>query len=275
MELQVRDRFIEFAGRRTAVRSRYGSAESTAPQQPTEQLLIVPLWSRLPSDFEENARLLTHQIDHLSSMHALFLKPKFCSNDGEDELRISVDKQTIKIQTTLKTLGHAMIASTRLKDSYSEEEVRIVRSIQTQLTARLKELELRFKCAQELFAAQLRQREHKSSKYMRIGSDTAYETVQQEERAAQFLEMGFAEQDIQPLLVEEMRRDQASKEIGDIVDSIQEIRGMFEDLHTMVVDQGAMLDRIDYNVDKALVSASKAQIELEKARANQSNCVLM
>ncbi|CBZ29937.1 putative vesicle-associated membrane protein [Leishmania mexicana MHOM/GT/2001/U1103] len=275
MELKVRDRSAEFSERRAAVRTRRDRSESAVPEQPTEQLFIVPLWSRLPSDFAENALALSHQIDQLRSMHLLFLKPKLRSKGEEDELQASIDKQAVEIQAFLKMLEHTIILGTQLKSTYSEEEARIVKNVQTHLTARFKELALQFKSAQELFGTELHRREQKSSKYMKIGSDAAYEAVQQEERTVQFLEMGFTEQDAQSLLIEDMQRDRTSKEIKDILDSIQEIHRMFEDLHSMVVDQGTMLDRIDYNVDKALVSASKAQIELEKARENQSSCILM
>ncbi|CAM43557.1 QA-SNARE protein putative [Leishmania braziliensis MHOM/BR/75/M2904] len=265
MELIIRDRFIEFAERHTAVHTRYGRSESTVPQTPTERLFIVPLWSRLPADFEENALALSHQINELHSTHFLFLEPKLRRKEEEDQLHTLIDKQTAEIQALLKMLEHTIVVGAQLKTTYSEEEVRIVKSIQTQLTTRFKELALQFQSVQNIFGALLRRREQKSNKYTKIGSDAAYETVQQEERVAQFLQMGITEQDIQALLIEDMQRDQTNKEIKDILYSAQEIHRMFEDLHTIVVDQGSMLDRIDYNVDKALVSVSKAQIELEKS----------
>ncbi|KAG5493558.1 hypothetical protein JIQ42_01930 [Leishmania sp. Namibia] len=275
MEVKLRDRFIEFSERRAALHTRYSRLESATQEELSEQLLIVPLWSRLPSDFEENALALFRRIEQLRSMHLDFLKPKLRSKQEEDELRVLIDKQAAEIQTFLKMLEHAIIVGTQLKNTYSEEEVRVVKNVQTHLTLRLQDLALHFKSAQELFGTQLHRRELKSTKYMKIGSDAAYNAVQQEERTAHLLEMGFTEQDVQSLLIEEMQRDRTSKEIRDILDSIQEIHRMFEDLRTMVVDQGTMLDRIDYNVDKALVSASKAQIELEKARDNSSGCIFM
>ncbi|KAG5469756.1 hypothetical protein CUR178_01895 [Leishmania enriettii] len=275
MEVKLRDRFIEFSERRAALHTRYGRFESATQQELSEQLLIVPLWSRLPSDFEENALNLFRRIEQLRSMHLDFLKPKLRSKEEEDELRVLIDKQAAEIQNFLKMLEHAIIVGTELKNTYSEEEVCVVKNVRTHLTLRLQGLALHFKSAQELFGTQLHRREQKSTKFMKIGSDAAYNAVQQEERTAHLLEMGFTEQDVQSLLIEEMQQDRTSKEIRDVLDSIQEIHRMFEDLRTMVVDQGTMLDRIDYNVDKALVSASKAQIELEKARENSSGCIFM
>lgn len=274
-ELKVRDRYDEFAERRAAAHARYGRSELANQTQAKQALVIVPLWSVLPLDFEDSACALLQKIDKLSELQRTFLTPKFCSDEDEEKLRHEIDQQTAEIQCSLKKLECVLVAGTQNKPTYSEEESRIVRSIQAQLSTRFKQLATSFKTAQEFFGTQLRRREQKSSKYMKIGSDAAYETIKQEERTAHFLEMGFTEQDVQSLLIEEMRQEQTSKEIEDVLRSVQEIHSMFEDVHNMVVDQGTMLDRIDYNVDKALVSASKAQIELEKAREQQNNCTSM
>ncbi|KPA76599.1 vesicle-associated membrane protein putativesyntaxin-like protein [Leptomonas pyrrhocoris] len=274
-ELKVRNRYDEFAERRAAAHAKYGCSPSAEQTQTERPLLIAPLWSILPSDFEDSALILTQKIEKLSELHRAFLRPKFRSDEEEKRLRDEIDQQTTEIQGFLKKLEHILVAGTQNKPTYSEEESRIVRNIQSQLSTRFKQLATLFKTTQEYFGTQLRRREQKSSKYMKIGSDAAYETVKQEEKMAHFLEMGFTEQDVQSLLVEEMRQEQTSKEIKEILDSIQEIHSMFDDVHNMVVDQGTMLDRIDFNVDKALISASKAQIELEKARERQNSCTVM
>lgn len=273
--LKVRDRFEEFAVKRAAAHARYGRPAPAASSESKQPLVIAPLWSILPSDFEDSALALSQKIEKLGELHRTFLKPKFRGDDEEKSLRDEIDKQTTEIKSVLKRLEHILIAGTQNKPTYSEEESRIVRNIQAQLSTRFKQLATQFKAAQEFFGTQLRRREQKASKYMKIGSDAAYETIKQEEMTAHFLEMGFTEQDVQSLLIEELRQEQTSKEITEILNSIQEIHSMFEDVHNMVVDQGTMLDRIDYNVDKALISASKAQIELEKARERQESCTIM
>ena len=57
------------------------------------------------------------------------------------------------------------------------------------------------------------------------------------------------------------RRDQ---EINDIVKSIHGLAEIFRDMQSLVVDQGTILDRIDYNVEQAAVSIKEANKELIK-----------
>jgi syntaxin 16 len=58
-----------------------------------------------------------------------------------------------------------------------------------------------------------------------------------------------------------MRR---SKEINNIAKSINELAVLFKDLSVLVVEQGTILDRIDYNVKEAKESMEQANVHLEK-----------
>lgn len=56
--------------------------------------------------------------------------------------------------------------------------------------------------------------------------------------------------------------EQREREINGIAEGIIELADIFKNLQTMVIDQGTMLDRIDYNVEKMAVDVKGAQKEL-------------
>jgi syntaxin 16 len=63
-------------------------------------------------------------------------------------------------------------------------------------------------------------------------------------------------------------RDQ---EISKIAQSIEELGAIFKELAVLVIDQGTILDRIDYNME-AVVEHTKTGIkQLEKAEKSQKN----
>jgi syntaxin 16 len=67
-----------------------------------------------------------------------------------------------------------------------------------------------------------------------------------------------------------LKRD---KEISTLLTSINELASIFKDLQTLVLEQGTILDRIDYNIDNAVQSTKQATDELRKADKNmKSNC---
>lgn len=62
---------------------------------------------------------------------------------------------------------------------------------------------------------------------------------------------------------------QREKEIEDIAQGIIELSDLFRDLQNMVIDQGTMLDRIDYNVERMTTDLKGAEKELVVASGYQ------
>lgn len=60
-------------------------------------------------------------------------------------------------------------------------------------------------------------------------------------------------------------------EIVHIAKSIEELAAIFKELAVLVIDQGTILDRIDYNMESAVDSAKEGVKQLEKAEEHQKN----
>lgn len=59
------------------------------------------------------------------------------------------------------------------------------------------------------------------------------------------------------------------REINDIAQGIIELADIFRELQSMIIDQGTMLDRIDYNVERMAVDVKAADKELTVATGYQ------
>lgn len=62
---------------------------------------------------------------------------------------------------------------------------------------------------------------------------------------------------------------QREREIEEIAQGIIELSDLFRDLQTMVIDQGTILDRIDYNVERMNENVKGADRELKVASGYQ------
>lgn len=58
-----------------------------------------------------------------------------------------------------------------------------------------------------------------------------------------------------------------------IAQSIEELAAIFKELAVMIIDQGTVLDRIDFNMEQAVEHAEEGIEELKKAEEHQENAM--
>lgn len=73
---------------------------------------------------------------------------------------------------------------------------------------------------------------------------------------------------------------QRDRELQAVAKSIRELAQIFNDLAILVVDQGTILDRIDYNIELAVLHTEEGVKELEKAEKSSKkskirSCILL
>jgi syntaxin 16 len=66
---------------------------------------------------------------------------------------------------------------------------------------------------------------------------------------------------------------QREREITDIAQGIIELADIFKELQSMIIDQGTLLDRIDYNIERVAVDVKAADKELTVATGYQKKSV--
>ena len=69
--------------------------------------------------------------------------------------------------------------------------------------------------------------------------------------------------------------NERDEEITRIAKSIEELAQIFKELAVLVIDQGTILDRIDFNMESAVEHATVGISELTKAETNQKNALPM
>ncbi|TYZ65523.1 hypothetical protein PybrP1_000807, partial [[Pythium] brassicae (nom. inval.)] len=89
--------------------------------------------------------------------------------------------------------------------------------------------------------------------------------------ARRSLDMGFNKAQITEVDVAEDLINERDQEIQKIAESITELATIFKELAVLVIDQGTILDRIDYNMEQVVEQTEKGIVELEKAEKTQKN----
>lgn len=69
---------------------------------------------------------------------------------------------------------------------------------------------------------------------------------------------------VQELQKQESLSKHSDEEITNIVKSINDLASIFKDLSSMVVEQGSILDRIDFNIEAAKEDTKQAVVHIQK-----------
>jgi syntaxin 16 len=81
----------------------------------------------------------------------------------------------------------------------------------------------------------------------------------------------FSENEQQEMeMVEDLARGR-NEEINKLIDTINELSHLFKQMNQLVIEQGTIVDRIDYNLESAQTSTAKAVVELRAAKKYQSS----
>ena len=77
--------------------------------------------------------------------------------------------------------------------------------------------------------------------------------------------------DLSIIMESENMTNERILQINRLSKSIEELANLFRDLNTLILEQGTMLDRIDYNIESAVNSSTQAKTELVTAETYQKS----
>eukprot|EP00347_Sterkiella_histriomuscorum_P011464 403372354 len=221
---------------------------------------LPPLWVDTQEIIEDKIAEAEKQFEKLKQLRALRFKPKFDENQNsnlDQQIDVLVTNLTETIKTSERALKQMMSESS---NANSDNQIR--KNIQQTYLLKLKEI-----------AKQLRQIEREN--LMRIkdlyGEEGEIILNQLQKGEQDF----FAELDIKQSKEQKNRdliqlehfgemSEQRSEQITKLVNQINELAVVFKELSTLVVEQGSILDRIDFNIEQAHVNINKGNVELKK-----------
>lgn len=86
----------------------------------------------------------------------------------------------------------------------------------------------------------------------------------------QYLQKGMTQDQIETIMLNQQMAEERVKQFERIYSSIKSLHEMFKDMNTLVIEQGAVLDRIDYNMTLTHTRVQRARTELQRAAQYQS-----
>ncbi|KAM9296840.1 syntaxin-16 isoform 4-T4 [Gastrophryne carolinensis] len=223
---------------------------------------MSPKWVDGVEEIHYDVTRIKQKMKELSSLHDKHLNRPTLDDSTEEEHAIEITTQEItqmfhRCQRAVQTL------QSRARNC-TEQEERVLRNVVSSLAQSLQDLSTNFRHSQSGYLKRMKNREERAKHFF----DTSVPLMDDGEDHTLF-DRGFTDDQLVLVQQNTVIVEEREREIRQIVQSISDLNEIFRDLSTMVVEQGTVLDRIDYNVEQACVKTDEGLKQLQQAEQYQ------
>lgn len=195
------------------------------------------------------------------------MRPRLDDEMSSEELQIEASTQEI-----MKMLAHCqrLVQVVNQSRSSSERDERLKKNVTVALVQSLQILSGEFRNHQADYLKRIRTREDNYQQYFDIfdtGAGEGSNFSQLDQITNQGEEMTMAQLELLEETTAQVK--EREREVLNISRSIVEVNQLFKDLAGLVVDQGTVLDRIDFNIEQSTVKVKSALKSVKKAEQYQ------
>ncbi|KAL8816970.1 MAG: hypothetical protein Q9191_008234, partial [Dirinaria sp. TL-2023a] len=240
-----------------------------------EMDLLPPRWIDIQDEVTELLGTIAQKSADLDKLHAKHVLPGFDDEDVKRREEIAIERLTQEITRGFHHCQNAiqriemMVRDAKRQGGVSRGDETMARNIQISLAGRVQEASAGFRKKQSNYMKKLRTLGGLTTPIDRMSTpvQNPYTDPSMMESEA---DKSFSQSTLQQTSMKHLRSNDAAieqreREINGIAEGIIELADIFKNLQTMVIDQGTMLDRIDYNVENMAVEVKGAQKELVTA----------
>nr|XP_033818462.1 syntaxin-16 isoform X2 [Geotrypetes seraphini] len=223
---------------------------------------LPPKWVDGVEEIQYDVTRIKQKMKELASLHDKHLNRPTLDDSSEEEHAIEITTQ----ETT--QLFHRCQRAVQTLQSRSrscpEQEQRVLRNVVSSFAQTLQELSTSFRHTQSSYLKRMKNREERSKHFF----DTSVPLMDDGEDDTLY-DRGFTDDQLVLVQQNTLMVEEREREIRQIVQSISDLNEIFRDLGTMVVEQGTVLDRIDYNVEQSCIKTEDGLKHLHKAEQYQ------
>ncbi|XP_038982878.1 syntaxin-41-like [Phoenix dactylifera] len=220
---------------------------------------LPPAWVDVSEEISANIQRARTKMSELVKAHAKALMPSF--GDGK-EVQHAIEILTQEITDLLKRSEKRL---KKLSSNSTSEDSNIRKNVQRSLATDLQNLSMEFRKKQSTYLKHLRQqKEGQDGLDLEMNLNGTRSTSEDDD----FVAVGFNDHMSQLKKSEAFTRER-EREIEQVVESVSELAQIMKDLSVLVIDQGTIIDRIDYNIQNVAATVEEGCKQLQKAERTQ------
>lgn len=231
---------------------------------------MEPDWAFTYNELECDMSELETLLEQLISLYNKHLLPSFGETDTsqlEHDIRICSHQLTKLLHEVERKVRNVTKQTLELDSDEKEVEIKIRRNMQKRYATPLQELSMSFRKRQKAYLDKLKeQRESFSAK-----TDSNMETLIDigDSSATDRYESGFSETQLLTVENATALAENRTRELTRVAENVNDLATLVKDIASLVVDQGTVLDRIDYNLEDVKQTTTSAVRELHIANRYQ------
>jgi syntaxin 16 len=231
---------------------------STADHSPGDLELtpVAPPWVKVADQVKDGISKGREKLVHLQKLQQRRLLRVFDDVGSEGDIEVESCANAI---TQILYKGERGIKE--IERFSTQQDADIILNLQRSLATSLTKLSGDFKAAQKHYMNEIKKRK---------AGGGALESPRGN-GTCEILDAGFTEDQLLELEGVESQVEHRTQEINKIAKSITDLNLVFKELANLVVEQGTILDRIDYNMENVVKDVKEANQELQKAEETQKN----
>ncbi|WVY98275.1 syntaxin-43 [Vigna radiata var. radiata] len=221
---------------------------------------LPPAWVDLSEEISANVQRARTKMAELAKAHAKALMPSF--GDGKEDQH-AIETLTHEITDLIKRSEKRL---RRLSASGPSEDSNVRKNVQRSLATDLQNLSVELRKKQSTYLKRLRlQKEGQDGVDLEINLNGGKSRFEDDDLD----NMVFNEHQMAKLKKSEAFTVEREKEIQQVVESVNELAQIMKDLSVLVIDQGTIVDRIDYNIQNVATTVEDGLKQLQKAERTQ------
>ncbi|XP_022748194.1 syntaxin-43-like isoform X1 [Durio zibethinus] len=220
---------------------------------------LPPAWVDVSEEIAANVQRAQTKMAELAKAHAKALMPSF--GDGKEDHQ-NIEALTHEITNLLKQSEKRL---RKLKAGPSEDS-NIRKNVQRSLATDLQKLSVELRRNNSTYLKRLRQqKEGQDGVDLEMNLNGNRSKAEDDDLG----DMVFNEHQMAKLKQSEAFTVEREREIQQVVESVNEVAQIMKDLSVLVIDQGTIVDRIDYNIQNVATTVEEGLKQLQKAERTQ------
>lgn len=223
---------------------------------------LPPDWVDVSEEVSSNIQRARDKMAELAKVHAKALTPSF--GDGKKD-QYMIEELTQEITALLRKSEKKL---KKLSDGGPSEVSSIRKNVQRSLATDLQNISVGLRKKHSSYLNRLRQQKEEHD-----GLDMEMNLNENKSRLADdgFSDVGFTEYQMAKVKKSEHFTAEREREINQVLESVNELAQIMKDLSVLVIDQGTIVDRIDYNIQNTATSVEEGLKQLVKAERSQKS----